>query len=90
VEANLKPSKPPPRTCLELLEGPLAEETLLVLSGILNEFGRIARGVLMLGERPPRSVDEAIAVGERLSSTADRRLPALAQRRCLRGQRQAT
>ena len=36
---------------------------------LLAEFHRIANGILMLGERPPRSVDEAIAVGERLSST---------------------
>ena len=35
---------------------------------LIAEFGRIARGVLMLGERPPRSVDEAIAIGERLSA----------------------
>ena len=38
------------------------------LSSILDEFERIARGILMLGERPPRSVDEAVAVGERLST----------------------
>ena len=70
VETNLQTLESRHRnTCLELLDGPLAEETLLLLSGILTEFGRIARGVLMLGERPPRSVDEAIAVGERLSST---------------------
>jgi aspartokinase/homoserine dehydrogenase 1 len=35
---------------------------------LVAEFQRIAQGVLMLGERPPRSVDEAIAIGERLSS----------------------
>ena len=35
---------------------------------LVSEFERIANGVLMLGERPPRSVDEAVAVGERLSS----------------------
>jgi bifunctional aspartokinase / homoserine dehydrogenase 1 len=35
---------------------------------LVSEFHRIANGVLMLGERPPRSVDEAIAIGERLSS----------------------
>ncbi|MCL4793077.1 MAG: aspartate kinase [Bryobacteraceae bacterium] len=70
VEANLQALETRHRdTCHELLEGPLGEETQLLLSGILNEFARIARGVLMLGERPPRSVDEAIAVGERLSST---------------------
>jgi aspartate kinase len=35
---------------------------------LIGEFRRIANGVFMLGERPPRSVDEAIAIGERLSS----------------------
>src|SRR5690242_4379393 len=35
---------------------------------LASEFQRIASGILMLGERPPRSVDEAIAMGERLSS----------------------
>jgi aspartate kinase len=54
--------------CSQLLEGPLREQTQQVLDGILEEFSRIARGVLMLGERPPRSVDEAIAAGERLSA----------------------
>jgi aspartokinase/homoserine dehydrogenase 1 len=38
------------------------------LESLVKEFERIARGVLLLGERPPRSVDEAIAVGERLSA----------------------
>jgi aspartate kinase len=38
------------------------------VESLIAEFQRIANGVLMLGERPPRSVDEAIAVGERLSS----------------------
>jgi aspartate kinase len=35
---------------------------------LLRQFGRIARGMLMLGERPPRSVDEAVATGEKLSA----------------------
>jgi bifunctional aspartokinase / homoserine dehydrogenase 1 len=38
------------------------------VESLVAEFQRIANGVLMLGERPPRSVDEAIAIGERLSS----------------------
>jgi bifunctional aspartokinase / homoserine dehydrogenase 1 len=54
--------------CEHLLEGPARAQTQSALDGILGEFGRIARGVLMLGERPPRSVDEAVAVGERLSA----------------------
>jgi aspartate kinase len=56
-------------TCTALLSGARREATQAVLDGILAEFERIARGVLMLGERPPRSVDEAVAVGERLSAT---------------------
>ncbi len=39
------------------------------VTDLVNEYQRIARGILMLGERPPRSVDEAIAIGERLSAT---------------------
>jgi aspartate kinase len=53
-------------TCGQLLLSDAAFEDIRQL---INEFRRIANGVLMLGERPPRSVDEAIAIGERLSST---------------------
>lgn len=35
---------------------------------LVAEFERIVRGMLMLGERPARSVDEALAIGERLSA----------------------
>jgi bifunctional aspartokinase / homoserine dehydrogenase 1 len=38
------------------------------IEALVGEFRRIAYGILMLGERPPRSVDEAIAIGERLSA----------------------
>ena len=38
------------------------------IESLISEFRRIANGVLMLGERPPRSVDEALSIGERLSS----------------------
>jgi aspartokinase/homoserine dehydrogenase 1 len=60
-------------TCQELLGGvENASESQKRASedveSLVAEFERIANGVLMLGERPPRSVDEAIAVGERLSS----------------------
>ena len=34
---------------------------------LLMEFQRITSGMRMLGQRPPRAVDEAIAIGERLS-----------------------
>lgn len=44
-------------------------ETQAKIDSLIAHFERIARGVLILGERPPRSVDEAIAIGERLSAT---------------------
>jgi bifunctional aspartokinase / homoserine dehydrogenase 1 len=46
----------------------LAAEASADVESLVNEFRRIANGILMLGERPPRSVDEAIAIGERLSA----------------------
>ena len=35
---------------------------------MVSEFRRIVNGIQMLGHRPPRTVDEAIAAGERLSA----------------------
>lgn len=35
---------------------------------VVSEFRRIVNGIQMLGHRPPRTVDEAIAAGERLSA----------------------
>lgn len=35
---------------------------------IVSEFERLARGMLLLGERPPKAVDAAAPAGERLSS----------------------
>ena len=48
--------------------GALAADATADVESLVNEFRRIANGILMLGERPPRSVDEAIAIGERLSA----------------------
>jgi aspartate kinase len=55
-------------TCRELLPGPAQEAALTGARALIAEFSRIARGMMLLGERPPRSVDEAVAVGERLSA----------------------
>ena len=44
------------------------EKLLGGVHGLMQEFERICRGMLMLGERPPRSVDEAVATGEKLSA----------------------
>lgn len=38
------------------------------LQALIAEFERITEGMLLLNELPPRSVDEAVAIGERLSS----------------------
>ena len=61
------------QACNELFGDPAGairfrEPAVSAVQALVSEFHRIANGVLMLGERPPRSVDEAIAIGERLSS----------------------
>ena len=72
VDANLETLlKRHLQACEELLgvrfgNRDAAERTVKAL---VSEFERIAKGILMLGERPPRSVDEAIAIGERLSAS---------------------
>ncbi len=55
-------------TCRELIPAGERAATLAAIENKIADFRRIARGMLMLGERPPRSVDEGIAVGEHLSS----------------------
>lgn len=54
--------------CLALLPEDRRPEALAGIESIIDEYRRIAGGMLMLSERPPRSVDEAVAVGERLSA----------------------
>jgi bifunctional aspartokinase / homoserine dehydrogenase 1 len=58
-------------TCNKLLSEPGAENFRIAATEstrlLVSEFQRIANGIAMLGERPPRSVDEAVAIGERLS-----------------------
>ncbi len=54
--------------CRGLLPKEKQEEATAGVERLIAEFARIAKGVMMLGERPPRSVDEAVAVGERLSA----------------------
>lgn len=52
----------------ELLPGEGAAGTEREITALLASFRRIAAGVAMLGVRPPASVDEAVATGERLSA----------------------
>jgi aspartate kinase len=54
--------------CRELLPAERAERVLAEIETLAAEFERLANGMAMLNERPPRSVDEAVAAGERLSA----------------------
>jgi len=54
--------------CRELLPSAAQENAIAGVRGLVHEFSRIARGIMMLGERPPQSVDKAVAIGERLSA----------------------
>lgn len=56
-------------TCRELLPIGRQESVQASIRALIEEFERISSGILMLAERPPRSVDEALAIGERLSAT---------------------
>lgn len=56
-------------TCRELLTPELQAPILGDIHSLIEEFERISGGILMLAERPPRAVDEALAIGERLSAT---------------------
>jgi aspartate kinase len=55
--------------CRQLLSGSRQDDAICEIELLISEFERIASGIAILGERPPRSVDEAVAVGERLSAT---------------------
>ncbi|HXE05323.1 MAG TPA: hypothetical protein VN579_04995, partial [Bryobacteraceae bacterium] len=54
--------------CRALLPAGIQETALEGVNGLLGEFARIAKGILMLGERPLASIDRAVAIGERLSA----------------------
>jgi len=55
-------------TCRELLPADRQEAALAGVEAVIADLARIANGMMMLGECPPRSIDEALAVGERLSA----------------------
>jgi aspartate kinase len=56
------------RACRELLAPAKQKLVIAGIREVVGEFQRITHGMLMLNDRPPRSVDEAIAIGERLSA----------------------
>ena len=69
MEANLdKLRARHEEACQALLPETRQAAVMAGIHGLVEEFERIARGMAMLGERPPRSVDEAVAIGERLSA----------------------
>jgi bifunctional aspartokinase / homoserine dehydrogenase 1 len=69
IEANLERlAQRHLEACDQLVSGDLRDTTASGIRALVADFRRIAHGMLMLGERPPRSVDEAVAIGERLSA----------------------
>jgi len=54
--------------CRELVPARAQARVSEAIEALVAEFARIAQGMMMLNDRPPRSVDEAVAVGERLSA----------------------
>lgn len=69
VDANLETLKTRHLECAQgLLPADRQRAAVEGIERLVGEFSRIARGMLLLRERPPRSVDEAIAIGEQLSA----------------------
>jgi aspartate kinase len=56
-------------TCAALIPEEFQAETRERLDQILARFDRIVRGMLLLRERPPRALDDAVSLGESLSAT---------------------
>src|SRR5579859_6348357 len=54
--------------CRALLPAGFQEAAIDGVNGLIAEFARIAKGILMLGEGPLASMDRAVAIGERLSA----------------------
>ncbi len=54
--------------CRALLPAARQPEALAGIEDLMAQFRRITGGMLLLNDRPPRSVDEALAIGERLSA----------------------
>lgn len=68
VEANLVSLRQRHKeACAVLLPLDAQEAANERIDQIIDDFARIARGILMLGEKPPRSVDEVVPTGEKLS-----------------------
>lgn len=69
IEANLSTLRARhEEACRSLLPETRQTTVMAGIHGLIGEFERIVNGMAMLNERPPRSVDEALAIGERLSA----------------------
>jgi aspartokinase/homoserine dehydrogenase 1 len=69
LEANIRTlEQRHTQVCRELLPAPCQAPALAGIEELLAAFRRITGGMLMLNDRPARSVDEALAIGERLSA----------------------
>ena len=69
VDANLQRLAVRHReACDELFQGDRRAAIRDGIEALVSDFRRISHGMRMLGERPPRSADEGIAIGERLSA----------------------
>jgi aspartate kinase len=70
VDFNLhKLSKRHHETCAALLKDSARAEASAEIDSLIAGFRRIVHGVRFLRERPPRSVDAAVATGEMLSAS---------------------
>src|ERR1700733_14098126 len=56
-------------TCSDLLPPECQARVTARIAELIAEFERIVNGMAMLGDRPPRSVDEAVVTGEGVSAT---------------------
>ena len=71
LESNLKTLEARHvEACRGLLTGSAGAPAAAIceIGTMLAEFQRIAHGMLLLRERPPRSIDEAVTTGEKLSA----------------------
>lgn len=69
IEVNLEALTSRHRQCCnDLLAGERRNQAMQGIEALIGDFRRIVHGMRMLGELPPRSVDEAVAIGERLSA----------------------
>src|SRR6202050_3485009 len=69
IDRNLRQLQPRHiETAMELAPPSEQARVRAEVDEIVAEFRRIASGIQMLGHRPPRTVDEAVSAGERLSA----------------------